>query len=241
MKKIEKTENQVVFTAEISDTLANSIRRYINQIPVLAVDEVEISRNDSPLYDETVAHRIGLVPLKADKSANVEKTSGKLKLEVKKEGIVYSGEIKGQPAVVYKSVPITALAKNQELQLTATVKAGKGFEHAKFSPGIMFYRNVSEITLDKEFYDEIKEIVPEDRIKEKGNKITIVDNKKKDVADVVEGICNRRGKKAEIEEKDELVITLESFGQMDVEDILKKSVQILKKDLNEVSKQVGKA
>ncbi len=30
MKKIEKTENQIIFTAEIDETVANSIRRYVN-------------------------------------------------------------------------------------------------------------------------------------------------------------------------------------------------------------------
>jgi DNA-directed RNA polymerase alpha subunit len=52
MKKIEKTANQFVFEAEISETLANAIRRYVNRIPVMAVDEVEISKNDSALYDD---------------------------------------------------------------------------------------------------------------------------------------------------------------------------------------------
>ena len=42
MKKIEKTGNQIVFEVEINETLANAIRRYVNQIPVMAVDEVEI-------------------------------------------------------------------------------------------------------------------------------------------------------------------------------------------------------
>ena len=68
MKKIEKSENQIVFSAEMEETLANSIRRYINHIPTLAIDEVEISKNDSALYDETIAHRIGLIPIKSGKS-----------------------------------------------------------------------------------------------------------------------------------------------------------------------------
>ena len=100
MKKIEKTGNQIVFTAEMDETLANSLRRHINQIPVLAVDEVEISKNDSALYDETIAHRIGLVPLKME--GNAKKKGGKLKLSVKREGTVYSGDLTGNPAVVYK-------------------------------------------------------------------------------------------------------------------------------------------
>lgn len=237
MKKIEKTGNQLVFTAEIDEALANSIRRYINQISVLAVDEVEISKNDSALYDETIAHRIGLIPLKME---SAKKKEGKLKLDVKKEGIVYSGDLKGSPAVVYKNIPITILNNNKELQLIATVRLGKGSEHSKFSPGLMFYRNVVEMILDKEFHEEIKKSCPNAEIKGKGDKIMIIDNKKKEIADFCEGIANKNKKKAEINTKNELVITVESFGQMSVENIFKKSIDALKKDFAGVAKEITK-
>jgi DNA-directed RNA polymerase subunit D len=237
MKKIEKTENQIIFTAEMDETIANSIRRYINQVPVLAVDEVEISKNDSALYDETVAHRIGLIPLKMNTAT---KKPGKLKLDVKKEGVVYSSELKGNPTVVYKNIPITILNDNQELQLVATVEAGKGSEHSKFSPGLMFYRNVAKIIIDKEFYEEIRKLCLGAEITEKGNKIIIIDNKKRGVADVCEGVVNKKKKKAEINPTGELMITVESFGQISVEDIFKKSIGSLKKDLASVAKEIKK-
>ena len=239
MEIVEKKQDQIIFIAEIEETLANSIRRYLNQVPIMAIDEVEISRNDSPLYDETIAHRMGLFPLK-NKPAG-EKTHGKLKLKVNKEGIIYSGEIKGEPGVVYKQIPLTSLDKGQELEIVATPKLGKGSEHSKFSPGLMFYRNVTEITIDKNFYDEIKKVCQNNRIKEKGQKIVLLDNKKQEISDVCEGICKKHGKKAEIDYKKELVITLESFGQMSVGEIFKKSIEILKKDLASLSKKIGKA
>src|SRR3972149_3382624 len=123
MKKVEETENILTFTAEASETLVNSLRRYMNQIQVLAINE---------------------------------KSTGKLKLAVEGEKIVHSGDMKGDVEVVYKTIPITPLAEGQELEFVATLKAGTGSEHAKFSPGLMFYRNVSEITLDKDLYDEVK-------------------------------------------------------------------------------------
>ena len=76
MKSIEKKENQITFGADIDESLANAIRRYISEIPILAVEEIEIYKNDSPLYDETIAHRIGLIPLKMEKSM-AEKTETK--------------------------------------------------------------------------------------------------------------------------------------------------------------------
>ncbi len=237
MKKIEKTENQIIFTVDMSETIANSIRRYVNQIPILAVDEVEISKNDSALYDETIAHRIGLIPLKMDTAA---KKPGKLKLDAKKEGIVYSEELKGNPAVVYKNMPITLLNNNQELQIIATVKAGKGSEHSKFSSGLIFYRNVAKIIIDKEFHEEIRKVCPGAEIQEKGNKIIILDNKKREIADVCEGIVNKKKKKAEITPTGELIITVESFGQISAEDIFKKSIETLKKDLTSLAKEIKK-
>lgn len=239
MKKIEETPSQVVFLADISETLANSIRRYLNQVLVMAVDEVEISKNDSALYDEAVSHRIGLIPLKTEKAAN-EKSTGKLKLEVKREGLVYSGDLKGNPGVVFEKIPITTLSDGQELQLVAFVRTGKGSEHSKFSPGLMFYRNVSEITLDREFHDEIKKTFPEVDIKEKGNKIMILDNKKREMLDFCEGLASKRKKKAEVETKNELVVTIESFGQMSPEDMFKKSIESLRKDLSSFQKNIEK-
>ncbi|MBU2503763.1 MAG: hypothetical protein KJ879_01795 [Nanoarchaeota archaeon] len=238
MNKLEKTENKIIFTTEIGETLANSIRRYVNHIQITAVDEVEISRNDSALYDETIAHRIGLIPLKAKASG---KSGGKLKLETKKEGFVLSGDFKGDFEVVYKEIPITLLSSGQELVITAITKEGTGTEHSKFSPGLMFYRNVTEVTLDKEFLEEVKRVCPGIKIVEKGNKITIRDDGVEEIADVCEGIANKKRETAEVEVKDELVVTVESFGQIGVSDIFKKSVETLKKDLNEIGKLASKA
>jgi DNA-directed RNA polymerase alpha subunit len=104
MEKIDQKENQITLKLELEDSLANAIRRYLGQVLILAVDEVEIYKNDSPLYDETIAHRIGLIPLKMDKSVN-EKTEMEMKLSTKGEKTVYSGEFIGGLGVVYDKIP----------------------------------------------------------------------------------------------------------------------------------------
>ena len=233
MRTIEKKDDQITMAAEMKPGLANAIRRYINQIPVLAVDEVEISKNDSPLYDETIAHRMGLIPLK-----NKSKKGGQLKLKVKKEGNVYSEEIEGDVRPVHGKIPITLLGENQGLEIVAEVKSGTGEEHSKFSPGLMYYRNVVEISVDKEMAEEIKAACPDSEIKEKGEKIIVSDNARKEVADICEQICMDGGKKPEIKFSDELIITIESFGQMSVGDIFRNAVEKLKKDASEVSKKI---
>ena len=235
MKLIEKNKDQLIFSTEISESLTNAIRRYVNHILVLAVDELEISRNDSPLYDETIAHRVGLIPLK--KSRSNEKT--KVNLSVKREGSVYSGDIGGVD-IVYKDIPLTTLDKGQELEFTGTVKYGIGAEHAKFSPGLLFYRNSAEIIMDKEFLDDIKRSAPDANIKEKGGKIIITDNGKKDLTDFCEGLAQKKKKKVEIAFQKEMIITVESFGQMEAKEVFKESINTLKKDLNSVAKAINK-
>ena len=233
MKLIEKKEDHVTFTAEIDESLANAIRRYVHQIPVLAVDEVEFLKNDSALYDETIAHRLGFIPIKISK----DKKDLKISLSAKKEGMVYSKELKGAK-IVYEDMPITFLDKGQELEMKVTTKMGSGAEHSKFLPGLIFYRIVAEIILDKEFKDELKNNFPEHEIKERGNKIVVLDNKKQEILDLCESICSKKGKTPEINFKNELVINLESFGQIDVNEIFKKSVEELKRDLQKVLKEM---
>ena len=232
MKILKKKTDKLIFSAEIDNSLANALRRYISQIPIVAVDEVEISKNDSALYDETLAHRIGLIPLKA------KKQTGKMKLESKKEGIVYSGELKGDAEVVYDKIPITLLDKDQELEIKATLKSGKGFEHAKFSPGLMFFRNILELKMDKKFKDKIKKICPNANIKESGNQIIILDDGEEEISDVCAGIAEKTGEKPEIKDLQGLIIKLESFGQISTEAIFEKSIDELRKDLEDVSKKL---
>jgi len=240
MKVIEKKDNQITFTAEIEESLANALRRYVNQIPVLAIDEVAISKNDSPLYDETIAHRMGLIPLKTDKQAG-EKDTFKLKLNSKKEGIVYSGELQGTTKVVYDKIPITLLHKGQELELVATVKAGRGSEHSKFSSGLMFYRNIIEIKADKDCLQKVIEVCPQKILKLKDGRVTAEDEFKCDMCEACVELCKKQGKDSiKLIPTKELLITLESFGQMSVEDMFKKSVEALKKDLAGVSKKISK-
>jgi DNA-directed RNA polymerase subunit D len=235
MEIITKKNDKFVFKADIDESLANAIRRYVNQIPIAAIDEIEITKNDSPLYDETVAHRLGLIPLKQN-----AKKEGKLKLNVQEEGFVYSGSLKGDFEVVYEKMPITLLNKGQEIEIVTHVKMGRGKEHAKFSPGIMSYRKVFEIILDKEIAEKLKSIIPNLKIESKGDKAFLIDDKENEICDICEGLAEEYNKKIEVKTTKEIVISLESFGQIDAKSIFTKSVEALKKDLSELGKKLSK-
>jgi DNA-directed RNA polymerase subunit D len=233
MKAIKNTDDKIVFVAKCSESLANSIRRSVWSIPTIAIDEVEISKNDSPLYDETVAHRMGLIPIKMDKKFKKDEVC-KLKLASKKEGFVYSGEMKGDCEIVFDKIPITLLDADQELKIKATTKMGIGEEHSKYLPGIITYREVVEIVLGKEFEEEIKRIFPNVEIKTKGNKIVVLDNQEKNIVDFCQGLVKKAKSEAEVNPTGELVFNVESFGQMKADEIWKEACNILKSDLKKV-------
>jgi DNA-directed RNA polymerase subunit D len=240
MKQDKKT-NQISFTINVSESLANAIRRYVNHVPVVAFDEVEISKNDSPLYDETIAHRIGLIPLKM-KGSPSESKEFELKLKTDKEGYVYSELLKGDLEVVYDKIPITFLSKNQELELVAFAKVGRGFEHAKFSPGLMFYRNLVELKFEKDCPQELVDLVPKKFVKSESGKIIVEDLFACDVAEAALEAGKNKGKEyVKINKTDELLISIEAFGQMNSEEIFKKSIEELKEDLAQTVKKIEKA
>jgi len=238
MEIVKKKDNQIVFKAEIGESLINSIRRYINQINILAVDEVEISKNDSPLYDETIAHRVGLIPLKMESKFN-EKTKAILKLKSKKEGYVYSEEMAGNAKIVYGKIPLTSLNKGQELIFTATAKLGKGVDHAKFSPGMVYYRDIAKINIDKDCPKEVINNCPKKILKIKNEKVVVEEPEKCDFCESCVDFCKKQGKDSiRLDSTKDLVVTIESFGQLDTKDVLNKSIETLKKDLLQASKKL---
>src|SRR3989344_4817009 len=143
MSIVIDSPDKLVLRLTISESLANAVRRSLSEVPTLAIDEVEIFSNDSALYDEMLALRLGLVPLKTERGMS-QKTKIDLKLTKKGPCTVYAEDLRGQAEVVYPKIPITILGEGHKLELVATAILGKGIEHAKYLPGLCYYRNILE-------------------------------------------------------------------------------------------------
>ncbi len=231
MEVLTKTPEKLVLRTSIGYPLANAIRRSVEEIPALAIDEVEIFKNDSALYDEVLAHRLGLIPLKTDSKMN-EKTSIDLTIKKKGPGKVYSGDLEGGAKIIYDNIPITLLEDKQEIEVICTARLGKGTEHAKYVPGLVYYRHLTEIKSGNSHIDKIVEnskglIKPE----KKGSK-WICDLNESEIDDI------KKIGEDNIKDSEEILIFVESFGHMDAEKIILAAVERLEDNLIDFEKNI---
>ena len=248
MKILNKNDEKISFVEEFDISLANAIRRSSLEIPILAIDEVEFHKNDSVLYDEVLALRLALVPLATPKNMVLKencsckgkgcsKCSVQLKLQVKGPGIVYTKELKGKVKAVNEEIPLTELREGQELELIAKAKLGKGINHTKFSPGLVYYRNSAELEVDGDCKDcEVcVQACPQKVLKLEKGKLELTDKYKCDLCEACVEACKKEGKnKIKIKPGKEIVFFIESCGQIKAQEILERSIRALKDNLKQV-------
>ena len=234
MEMIIKTPEEISFVSEMNVSLANAIRKSVGEVPILAIVEADIYKNDSALYDEIIAHRLGLIPLKNQRMKADQSVEMKLKVKGKGEVTeVLAGELGGD--VIYPEAPIVLLSDGQEIELVARAKIGKGIEHARFMPGMAFYKHLPKIKIsgEGEKQSELAEIYP--KVFEMfGEQLRIknavaCDLDQDDMVDYP-GVS--------IEFDNHLVFTIESWGQIEAKEIFDGACKALKGNLLEVSKAI---
>jgi len=217
IKKSNEKEGKLIFSIDMSTSLANAIRRSALEIPIMAIDEVEIVKNDSALYDEIIAHRLGLVPIKTEKGEK------EIKFKLKEVGpkMVYSTDIKPSVETGHE-LPIVLLDNEQELELVAEARLGKGIEHIKYSPGLIYFKHdVDEELLDFITIDEEGKVsFDEEELKHKR---------------LSEDKINKIKKLKTIED---LEVNIESWGQIKPKDIFLRAIDALSDNLEELNKEI---
>ncbi|MCD4771297.1 DNA-directed RNA polymerase subunit D [archaeon] len=234
MENIKNTSEEVVFSVEMNVSLANAIRRSVGEIDILAIDECDIYKNDSALYDEIIAHRLGLVSLKNQKMKKGDVVEFKLKGKGEVDGkMILAGEMGAE--VIYPETPIVLLGEGQQLEIVARARAGKGINHAKFMPGLVYYKHLPMIKLNAEGekQTELVEIYPE-VFEMYGEKVKVKNAWKCNLDE--EDVKDYPG--VEVSFDDNLVFAIESWGQMEAKKIFEESCRVLKSNLLEVSKAV---
>src|SRR3989344_6494158 len=230
MEIIENTKEKLVLKIDSNEPLANAVRRSASEIKILAIDEVEIFKNDSALYDEVLANRVGLIPLKTEKSMT-DKTKIDFKLTKTGPCSVYSGNFKGSADIVQNKIPITILNENHKLELVATATLGKGINHAKYVPGLCYYRHI----LEAKSSPQIDKIIEKSKVllkpQKKGTKWYC------DLSDADIMSIEELDKEA-ISDSQELLFIIESYGNLSAKDILFQAVEALEDNLDYFEKQI---
>lgn len=158
--KIENLEdNNSVFRFVLKDATnsqANALRRMaINHVKCFAIDTVTFYENSSAIFDEYIAHRIGLIPIKTPSSGYSEEDQIQFTLEAEGPRIVYSKELESKDKevkVANDAIPIIKLAAEQKIRIDCKAIMGKGATHSKFQPGIVTYDETADNTFN--FYVE---------------------------------------------------------------------------------------
>src|SRR3972149_7206688 len=251
-KDKEKTQLSF-FVKDTTPSMMNLLRRTImNSVPTMAIEEVEFRKNSSALYDEVIAHRLGLVALTTDlksyelpesKDGEIEynaKNSVKMVLKAKGPGTVYASDLKSKdPAVkpVFPKTIIAVLLNDQELELEATAVLGTGSQHAKWSPGLVYYNHNAIITVNNNSskLEECKSKLPP-QIFGKDGKVDKELITRFNLVDAVDGICEDVIK-VELETNN-FVLNIESWGQLAVKDMVKSAFDIITEQTEDLSKAI---
>ena len=249
---LEKDKLNLTFElSESNETFANTLRRImISQVPTMAIDEINFFANNSALYDEVLAHRIGLIPLITDLKIYNLKENCKCKekgcpvcqttITLKTEGpkTVYAEELEAtddKVKTIFSKMPIVKLLEGQKIKFEATAKLGTGKDHAKHIPAAVFYKNkpILKINNSHAQFDKFKDQYPSQALNKEGklDKELILKHNLYEASALINKEILEVGY-----EKDKFIFTIESFGQLAPEEIIEKAIERLTLKTEEFAK-----
>lgn len=240
----EKKGNSLTLIIDDSDPgFVNSLRRaIIAEVPSLAIEYVNMVENSSPVFDEIISHRLGLIPVPTDLSLYNFREECKCKgkgcpsctlrftLEKQGPGIVYSQDLKSEDSKIKvpKSIPISKLGKNQNIVLEAEAVLGRGRDHAKWQPAIAAYKYYPDIEIGPECSKcgECAEVCPTHVYSVEKGKLKIVDLEACILCNACVEACEAGDLKVRGRE-DKFVFKIESAGALEPKEIFNAACDIL--------------
>jgi len=250
-----KKGNTILFVMQgTTPAFANALRRImISEVPTIAIDRVDFHANDSVLFDEMIAHRLGLIPLSfTPDKLNFKgscKCGGKgcslceVVFALEKTGpcMVYSGNMKSSNKDVKPTspdFPIVELLKGQGIKFEATAIVGTGKQHARWQAANASYQYYPEIVAkDTAAAKKCMKSCPKDLVDMKGAKIVIADPEKCDICMAcVEG-CDGVEIKTD---PTRFIFRVESISGLKPDYIISKAVEILEGKAEDFRKELKK-
>ncbi len=247
-----------------SPAFANAMRRaMISDVPTLAIEDVRIYDNTSALFDEMLAHRLGLIPIRTDLDTYVARENCScggagcpgctvtFTLSVEGPRTVTSGDLIPQDVKtvpVSDNIPIVKLTKGQKLVLEARAVIGTGKDHAKWQATLVCgYKNHPAIAITDacDACGMCVDECPRDILVIKGKKVEIAAGKLPDcsLCRLCERACISTGIGEEpairvSAEPDRFIFVAESDGSLPVNDILRRALQHIKGQSDELEQKI---
>jgi len=139
----KKHENRIEFAAkDITPVFANTVRRYVmNRVPVLSIDTVTFYDNTTSMWDEYIAHRLGMMPIVTPENLPA---SAEVVFSLDESGpkVVYAKDLKSSDKgikIAQDEIVVVTLGQNQHVRLEAKAVLGTGSKHGKFQAGLISY------------------------------------------------------------------------------------------------------
>ncbi len=241
---------RLAFTIDgASEAFVNSVRRLIvEEVPTLAIEDLEIKENNSALYDEMLALRLGLTPIKTDLSSySLPKSQEEIDeraasctlqftLKAAKKGYVYASEAKSKDpscTFVHEKMPVAKLGTKQKIDLIMWAVMGQGKDHIKWSPGLAWFKQEADVKVNNEAveFEDFKSKFPSQIFDTDGK----ISEKKIIELDLIDAVDRVNEKIVQVTYKpNTFTFNLESWGQLSTNDILSESANILVKKVEEL-------
>jgi DNA-directed RNA polymerase subunit D len=254
---IELSERKARFVLSgVSASFANALRRSIlAEVPVLAIDDVNIYENTSVLFDEQLALRLGLIPLTTDnRSYSLPEecsckgagcTLCKVSLTLSAEGpkVVNSGDmVSTDPQVrpADATVPIVELKEKHKIVVEAIARLGTGRKHSKWQGGVASgFKNMPVVTIgDCDYCGNCVEACPRDILKMEGEKVKVTDVIECSLCRLCEEACEMDSIKVSID-PESFVMTFETTGALTATEIALEAAGSIKKRAEQLSEIIN--
>jgi len=243
---IELSDRKARFVLSgVSAAFANAIRRSIlSEVPVLAIDDVNIYDNTSVLFDEQLALRLCFIQLKADTKKytfrELCKCEGQgcalcqasLTLSAEGPKVVYSCEmVSTDPDVrpAEATIPIVELKEKHKVVVEAIARLGTGRQHSKWQAGIASgYKKMPAITIgDCDQCEECVKACPRNILELNGSKVKVTDIIDCSMCGLCEKACDMNSIKIS-EVPDSFIMTFETNGAITAAELAVEAVSSIK-------------
>jgi DNA-directed RNA polymerase subunit D len=243
VKEIEKKDRKSrLLLKGIDATLLNSIRRAASKdVPVLAIENVSIYQNDSVIFDEFLAHRLGLLALKTDKTYKLG-DKVKLQLDVSGPDTVYGKDIKSadpKVAVVDKNVPLVKLKKDQRVKMEMEAVMGTGAQHAKFQSAIIGFQQLPIINTSEDCNncEDCIKACPVNVLEIKAKKVVLKNQIDCILCGKCRDVCKHKALALDFD-KNAFILNVETHGNMSNAEVLSRAAKALSEKVGEFQKAV---